>query len=60
LLTPTFEQQRHEMIPAAELFGRSLGAMLPDGARELRAIDQRQDLRKATGNGYHKIPPACG
>jgi hypothetical protein len=34
--------------------------MLPDGAREVCAIDQVEDLRKATGNDYHKASQACG
>jgi hypothetical protein len=34
--------------------------MLPDGAREVCAIDQGEDLRKVTVNDYHKTPPACG
>jgi hypothetical protein len=33
---------------------------LPHGTRKSRTIDQRQDLRKTTGNGSHPIPPACG
>lgn len=54
------KQHRHALLPAAEPLGRSLGGMLSDGAREVRAIDQGEDLRKATGNGYHTIPPARG
>ena len=54
------EQHGDEMIPAAEPLGRALGLVLPHGTSESRAVDQRQDLRKATGNGYHKTPPACG
>jgi hypothetical protein len=49
-----------EMIPAAESLGCALSLVLPHGASESRAINQRQDLRKTTGHGYHTIPPACG
>ncbi len=54
------KQHRDTMIPTADPLGRSLGGMLPDGASEFRAIDQGEDLRKATGYGYHEGPPACG
>ncbi|MBI3806397.1 MAG: hypothetical protein HY281_02620 [Nitrospirae bacterium] len=54
------KQHGDEMIPAAESLGRSLSLVMPYGTSEPRAIDQGQDLRKTTGNGYHTIPPACG
>ncbi len=53
-------QHGDEMSPAAESLGRSLSVGLPHGTRKSRTIDQRQDLRKTTGNGSHPIPPACG
>jgi hypothetical protein len=54
------KQQGDAMIPAAKSLGGSLGSVMPHGAREVRAIDHGQDLRKTSGNGYHKIPPVCG
>lgn len=48
------KQHRDEKLPVAEPLGCLLSGMLPDGAREVRAIDQGQDLRKATGYGYHR------
>jgi len=48
------------MIPAAEPLVCSFSGVLPNGVSEFRATNQGQDLRKATRNGYHKIPPACG
>ena len=54
------EQHAHELLPTREPFGPTLSLVLPHGASESRAIDQGEDLRKTTGNGYHTIPPACG
>ena len=54
------KEHGHEMIPAAEPLGRSLSGVLPDGTREVRAIDQGENLRKATGDSDHTAPPACG
>jgi hypothetical protein len=54
------KQHGDEMIPAAKPLGGSLRGVLPDGASEVCAINQGEDLRKATGDGYHKTPPACG
>jgi hypothetical protein len=34
--------------------------MLLHGAGKGGAIDEGEHLRKTTGNGYHKTPPACG
>lgn len=54
------KQHRDALLSAAEPLGRSLGGVLLHGTREVRAIDQGEDLRKANGYGYHEVPPACG
>jgi hypothetical protein len=54
------EQHRHKVLPASKSLGRSFRGMLPNSTREVRTIDESEDLRKATGDGYHTAPPACG
>ncbi len=54
------KHHRDKMLPATEPLRRALSGVLPDGTGEVRAIDQGEDLRKATGDGYHTVPPACG
>ena len=54
------KRRRHQVVPAAEPLGRPLSGVLPNGTSKVRAIDQGENLRKATGDGYHTAPPACG
>ena len=48
------EQHAHELLPTREPFGPMFSLVMPHGASESRTIDQGQDLRKTTGNGYQK------
>jgi hypothetical protein len=48
------------MVPTMEPLGRTFGGVPPHRTGKVRTIDQGEHLRKATGDGYHTAPPACG